>query len=80
MPDSPSRTKQRSIRGVLEDVTRGYQCASDARHNLRGLLMPNEPAEMVKRGRWAVDGGYETGARGLRAAARDALALMDGEL
>ena len=46
-----------------------------ARKRMRGLTPPNEPARLIKQGRWASEGGYETGDAGARAAARDALEL-----
>ncbi len=61
---------------VLSDLEDGLISPRDARKNLRGQQPPNDPARLIKEGRWSVDGGYPTGREGAQMAARDALDQM----
>lgn len=75
-PSDPHAATDRLV-STLSDLADGLISPRDARANLRGTEPPNEPARMVKHGRWAVDGGYPSGVEGARLAARDALDQLE---
>lgn len=64
-----------AVRRLFQRLADGDLKVGTVRVLLRGKVMPNEPARLIKEGRWVSEGGYPSADEGARLAARDALRL-----